>query len=83
MKAGANQLVLSPLNHFGAVPTLIGAGGDLGNLVHFSGRRRRPRPNPPAEREAQILIFTGVQYQRGAPLPGDRTDPARPKRKRG
>jgi hypothetical protein len=55
----------------------------LGNLVNFNGRRRRLRPKPPAQREAQILIFTGVQYQRGAPLPGDRTDPARPKRKRG
>jgi hypothetical protein len=34
--------------------------------------------------DAQILMFTGVRYERGTPpSPTNRFDPSRPKRKRG
>lgn len=56
----------------------------LGKLLKFS---RRDRPAGAAVKpagEAQILIFTGVRYERGTPTPpNDRLDPSRRKRKRG
>jgi hypothetical protein len=59
--------------------------GSLGKLVKFDLRPRVANSgalNPPGN--AQILMFTGVRYERG-PLqpPNSRLDPTRPKRKRG
>ncbi|MEO8683486.1 MAG: hypothetical protein ABI414_01460 [Devosia sp.] len=56
----------------------------MGKLVKFDSRRR---PAGIASKQtagnAQILIFTGVRYERGTPLaPDTRLDPSRPKRKR-
>jgi hypothetical protein len=58
----------------------------LGKLVKFD---QRPRPAATSEGrrpgDAQILIFTGVRYERATTpvLPDTRLDPTRPKRKRG
>jgi hypothetical protein len=44
---------------------------------------RRKRSAAP-EGGAKILIFTGVRYERAAPVkPGTSSDPAKPRRKRG
>ncbi len=54
----------------------------LGKLVKFDNPRK---PDPVRTRTvgtAQILIFTGVRYERGTP-PTSTIDPSRPKRKRG
>jgi hypothetical protein len=54
----------------------------LGKLVPFDNRRRLARAKAGESAEAQILIFTGVRYDRGgAPVPTNGTTPARPKRK--
>jgi len=56
----------------------------VGKLVPFE-KRLRPAKAKSADRSGgQILIFTGVRYERGsAPVPTDGSTPARPKRKRG
>jgi hypothetical protein len=58
----------------------------LGKLVKFDQRRRPPSSTVRAGGSAQILIFTGVRYERGIP-PSSTVDPSRPnsrpKRKRG
>jgi hypothetical protein len=55
----------------------------LGKLVPFDKRRRPPRPKARGEAEGEVVIFTGVRYERGLPrLPSDGSTPARPKRKR-
>jgi hypothetical protein len=54
----------------------------LGQLLQFL-RRTRPvnaGDNPPGD--AQILIFTGVRYERGSPPPKTHVDSKRRKRKR-
>lgn len=55
----------------------------LGKLVKFDQRRK---PAGAGKRSpggaAQILMFTGVRYERGTP-PTSSLDPSRPKRKRG
>lgn len=55
----------------------------LGKLLNFKRVRRPPRP-PASERPAgELVIFTGVRYERGTPgLPSSGTSPARSKRKR-
>jgi hypothetical protein len=56
----------------------------LGKLVKFDQRRKAAQRGAKAPGDAQILIFTGVRYERQAPLPPTtRLDPTRPKRKRG
>lgn len=57
--------------------------GRLGKLVTFT---RRERTAEPVARPggAEILMFTGVRYERsGLPKAGKRSDPGKPKRKRG
>jgi len=55
----------------------------LGKLVSFEKRRRPVRPRSESG-AGQVVIFTGVRYERGtSDLPTNGTSPARPKRKRG
>ncbi|MGV8854337.1 MAG: hypothetical protein ACOH2L_06790 [Devosia sp.] len=55
----------------------------MGKLVKFDGRRRTLTTGKNSPVGAQILMFTGVRYERGTPaLPTKTIDP-RPKRKRG
>jgi hypothetical protein len=57
---------------------------DLGKLVSMDKHRRPFRPKPAAGAEGEIVIFTGVRYERRDPLqPNNGPTPARPKRKRG
>lgn len=61
-----------------------GQGAGVGKLVPFEKGRRPPRAKTADVAGGQILIFTGVRYERGGPpLSTDGTTPARPKRKRG
>ena len=56
----------------------------LGKLVKFDQRRKGASSGVTKPGNAQILIFTGVRYERGTSLPPTkRLDPTRPKRKRG
>lgn len=56
----------------------------MGKLVPFEKGRRLVRARLAAPPEGQVVIFTGVRYQRGVPvLPDDGRTPERPKRKRG
>ncbi len=56
----------------------------LGKLVKFDGRRKPATSRVTKPGGAQILIFTGVRYERGTSQPPNtRLDPTRPKRKRG
>jgi len=57
--------------------------GSLGKLVKFNQRQQAAKPGASAPGDAQILIFTGVRYERGTPQPPKRLDPNRPRRKRG
>ena len=67
----------------GPVGRYLEAG--LGKLVKFDQRpRAATRGAAPMPGNAQILIFTGVRYERGSlQKPETRLDPTRPKRKRG
>ena len=56
----------------------------LGKLVKFDRRTKAANPERSMPGSAQILIFTGVRYERGTSQPPNkRLDPTRPKRKRG
>ena len=56
----------------------------LGKLVKFDQRRKAVTGGVTKPGRAQILIFTGVRYERGTSQPPNkRLDPTRPKRKRG
>lgn len=56
----------------------------MGKLVPFEKRLRPAKAKSADGSGGQILIFTGVRYERsGAPMPSDGNTPARPKRKRG
>ena len=56
----------------------------LGKLVKFDQRRKAATSGAKKSGGAQILIFTGVRYERGTSQPPNkRLDPTRPKRKRG
>ncbi len=56
----------------------------LGKLVKFDQRRKAVTGGAKKPGGAQILIFTGVRYERGTSQPPNtRLDPTRPKRKRG
>jgi hypothetical protein len=57
----------------------------LGKLVQFDRRGRRPKVLPVHSGNAQIVIFTGVRYERdGTPIPNKPTPTptVRPRRKR-
>jgi hypothetical protein len=56
----------------------------LAKLLKFHRRDQTARAGAKPPGDAQILIFTGVRYERGTPPPpNDRLDPSRRKRKRG
>ncbi|WP_286722233.1 hypothetical protein [Devosia sp. 63-57] len=56
----------------------------MGKLLQLTGRARPATTGNKPPGDAQILIFTGVRYERGTtPPPNNRLDPSRPKRKRG
>ena len=55
----------------------------LGKLVKFDGRRKSLATGKKSPVDAQILMFTGVRYERGTPLSPTKTIDPRPKRKRG
>jgi hypothetical protein len=55
----------------------------LGKIVPFDKRKRLGRTKADDGADAQILIFTGVRYDRGGTtVPTNGSTPARPKRKR-
>jgi hypothetical protein len=55
----------------------------LGKLVTFEKRRLEKRPPPRKPGEAEIIMFTGVRYERADGEPGKPPASAGPKRKRG
>ena len=55
----------------------------LGKLLKFEGRTRSANAGQQGSGDAQILIFTGVRYERGTPPPPNNHSDARRKRKRG
>jgi hypothetical protein len=56
----------------------------MGKLVQFDKRERHPRARPINTGNAQIVLFTGVRYERdGTPVPGKPLGTTRPTRKRG
>jgi hypothetical protein len=56
----------------------------LGKLVKFEPRERPAMAAGKTCGNAQILLFTGVRYERASACPpGDLRDPSRPKRRRG
>jgi hypothetical protein len=55
----------------------------LGKLLKFEGRKRSAKAGRQGSGDAQILIFTGVRYERGTPPPPTKHSDARRKRKRG
>jgi hypothetical protein len=63
-------------------PESIALEASLGKLVKFDQRQKPPVREARAGGSAQILLFTGVRYERGTP-PVTTIDPSRPKRKRG
>jgi hypothetical protein len=63
-------------------PNTLEAG--LGKLVKFELRERPASGQTKPRGDAQILLFTGVRYERGTTWPVEtRRDPSRPKRRRG
>jgi hypothetical protein len=55
----------------------------LGKLVQFDKRERRQRTLPAQAGNAQIVLFTGVRYERdGTPVPTKPIGHAKAKRKR-
>jgi len=56
----------------------------LGKLVQFDRRGRHPKARPESSGKGQVVLFTGVRYERdGTPLPAKPLRGARSKRKRG
>jgi hypothetical protein len=57
----------------------------LGKLVQFDKRRFAAKSEAPKPGESQVVIFTGVRYERRAvaPEPGKPPASTGPKRKRG
>ena len=63
-------------------PNTLEAG--LGKLVKFELREQPAAGRTKPTGNAQILLFTGVRYERGTTWPtGNLRDPSRPKRRRG
>ncbi len=55
----------------------------LGKLLKFDRRKKPADAGTRVSGDAQILIFTGVRYERGTPPPPNNHSDARRKRKRG
>ncbi|SMQ61003.1 hypothetical protein SAMN06295905_0458 [Devosia lucknowensis] len=55
----------------------------LGKLLKFDGRKKSANAGTIVSGGAQILIFTGVRYERGSPPPPTTHNDTRRKRKRG
>lgn len=56
----------------------------MGKLVQFDKRGRHPKARPIKLGNAQIVLFTGVRYERdGTPVPGKPLGTTRVKHKRG
>jgi hypothetical protein len=56
----------------------------LGKLVTFDKRRRSPRPRTDVTGTGEVVIFTGVRYERSSdPVSSGGSNPLKPKRKRG
>ncbi|MEQ8600876.1 MAG: hypothetical protein RLP98_13220 [Devosia sp.] len=54
----------------------------LGKLIKFEGRKTSAGAGKQISGDAQILIFTGVRYERGTPPPPTNHSDNRRKRKR-
>ncbi len=55
----------------------------MGKLLIFAGRKKSATDGKTTRGDAQILMFTGVRYERGTPPPTKSADDAkRRKRKR-
>ncbi|MHA6298152.1 hypothetical protein [Devosia sp. CAU 1758] len=54
----------------------------MGKLLKFDGRKKPAKAGMQVLGDAQILIFTGVRYERGTPSPPSKHSDARRKRKR-
>ncbi len=54
----------------------------LGKLIKFEGRQTPASAGKQISGDAQILIFTGVRYERGTPPPPTNRSDNRRKRKR-
>jgi hypothetical protein len=68
---------LLPLGHGGA----SNLEDSLGKLVKFDQRPKADKDGTKMSGDAQILMFTGVRYERGTPPA--RLDPTRPQHGRG
>ena len=55
---------------------------DLGKLVPFQ-KPARPAKGKPVVGQGEVVLFTGVRYERDTVSPGEPPATARPKRKRG
>lgn len=58
-------------------------GRPLGKLVTFEKRRPETKASKPSLGKAEVVMFTGVRYERDAPEPGKPPASAGSKRKRG
>ncbi|MCP8884277.1 hypothetical protein NIM87_12235 [Devosia sp. XJ19-1] len=54
----------------------------LGKLLKFEGRKKSANAGIQSSGDAQILMFTGVRYERGTPSPPTNHSDTRRKRKR-
>ena len=54
----------------------------MGKLIKFEGRKTSAGAGKQISGDAQILIFTGVRYERGTPPPPTNHSDNRRKRKR-
>ncbi|QYO77918.1 hypothetical protein [Devosia salina] len=54
----------------------------MGKLLKFEGRKKSASAGTQVPGDAQILIFTGVRYERGTPPPPKNHSDTRRKRKR-
>ena len=55
----------------------------MGKLLKFAGQKKSASDGKMTRGTAQILMFTGVRYERGTPPPTDSDETKRRKRKRG
>lgn len=83
MKSAGDCVASAPGVGNGADRERWTAEAGLGKLVQFDLRSRAAKVRPAKPGTAQIVIFTGVRYQRdGTPIPGKPLGNVRPKRKR-
>ena len=74
--------------HEGGTGEVAGKGryaeARLGKLLSLDKRRRTASPKIPRVGDGEVVIFTGIRYERRTdPGHADDSPPARPKRKRG